>query len=215
MTDTNPQQSSTDQPIGILLPRVMRDIGAVEKRMRNEGQHFNFRGVDDTMNAAHKALTAHNVIVVPEVLDIQSAPVTTKSGNTAHRVQLLVKYRFTGPQLDSIDAVVASEAIDYGDKATSKAMSMALKYALFQTLMIPTEDTDPDAESYEVANGRISHDEHAEIIQHFSLITDDDARTAAKLEFVNLFGQPLDMEASGMGAFRDWAGKEEKETASG
>ena len=43
--------------------------------------------------------------------------------------------------------------MDTGDKATNKAMSIALKYAAFQIFMIPTEETtiDPDAESHEVA----------------------------------------------------------------
>lgn len=42
--------------------------------------------------------------------------------------------------------------MDSGDKATNKAMSVALKYACFQVLMIPTEEMlDPDSETHEVA----------------------------------------------------------------
>ena len=41
--------------------------------------------------------------------------------------------------------------MDSGDKGMNKAMSIALKYALFQLFTIPTkEDKDPDATSYEI-----------------------------------------------------------------
>ena len=40
--------------------------------------------------------------------------------------------------------------MDSGDKATNKAMSIAMKYAMFQLFMIPTEAVDPDGECHEV-----------------------------------------------------------------
>ena len=40
--------------------------------------------------------------------------------------------------------------MDSGDKATNKAMSIAMKYAMFQLFMIPTEAVDPDSECHEV-----------------------------------------------------------------
>ena len=45
------------------------------------------------------------------------------------------------------------EAMDSGDKATNKAMSIALKYAAFISFFIPTEITiiDADGESHQVA----------------------------------------------------------------
>ena len=45
------------------------------------------------------------------------------------------------------------EGMDAGDKASNKAMAVALKYALFQTFCIPTEemaDDDPDRQVHEV-----------------------------------------------------------------
>ena len=40
--------------------------------------------------------------------------------------------------------------MDSGDKATNKAMAIAMKYALFQVFCIPTEEMkDPDAETPE------------------------------------------------------------------
>jgi hypothetical protein len=43
--------------------------------------------------------------------------------------------------------------MDSGDKASNKAMSVALKYACFQLFMIPTEEmVDPAAETHEVTS---------------------------------------------------------------
>jgi hypothetical protein len=50
----------------------------------------------------------------------------------------------------NVSTTVIGEAMDSGDKATNKAMSIALKYALLQALLIPTEDEkDPDLKTLE------------------------------------------------------------------
>ena len=49
---------------------------------------------------------------------------------------------------------VAAEAWDSGDKAAPKAMSVAFRTALLQALALPTDDPDPDSQSYERDNDR-------------------------------------------------------------
>jgi hypothetical protein len=39
--------------------------------------------------------------------------------------------------------------MDSGDKAFNKAMSVGMKYAMFQTFLIPTMNVDPDSETHE------------------------------------------------------------------
>jgi len=51
------------------------------------------------------------------------------------------------------------EAMDYGDKGASKTLSIALKYALVNMFLIPTEEMakdDPDATTHEVAKSPAS-----------------------------------------------------------
>lgn len=135
------------------LQRVMLDLRAVGKDSTNEQQRFKFRGIDAVMNAAHPLFAEHGVLCVPMVLERLSESRETKSGGTMNVVHLLVRYRFYGPSGDFIDAEVWGEAQDSADKATNKALSAAFKYALFQTLCIPTEDQ-PDADSTTVEAGR-------------------------------------------------------------
>lgn len=40
---------------------VMRDLGAVTKDKRNQQQGFNYRGVDDVMNALNPQMVKHNL----------------------------------------------------------------------------------------------------------------------------------------------------------
>ena len=124
------------------LAAVMRSIGGVSKSDWHEHQKFNFRGIDALHNAVYGPLCEHGVFVTPEVLDAHYADVQTSQGKAARQATLRVRYTFHGPAGDSLSVVAQGEAMDSADKATSKALAMAFKYALLQTFVIPTEDQD-------------------------------------------------------------------------
>ncbi len=134
------------------LAGAMADVEAVAKDSYNSAQGFKFRGIDAVMNAVHGPLTKHGVIVVPVVLDVANEDRATKAGGVARLVQLTIRYDFYAPDGSTVSAVVVGEAADSGDKAASKALAMAYKYALFQVLCIPTGD-DPDGQSHEFKGG--------------------------------------------------------------
>lgn len=70
----------------------------------------------------------------------------TNGGSKVLYEVLKVKYTFYAEDGTSVSAVVVGEAMDSGDKVSNKCMSVAYKYACFQVLSIPTEETtaDPD-----------------------------------------------------------------------
>lgn len=136
------------------LNNVMRDVQAVRKGERNTmpGGGFMFRGVDAVTNAVGPALREHGVIVVPEVLDAEYSTVHVGQKQTVmSRVVLRVKFTWWGPEGDSIASVVQAESMDSGDKATAKAHSVAFRTAMLQTLCLPTDEKDPDVDTYERA----------------------------------------------------------------
>jgi hypothetical protein len=62
--------------------------------------------------------------------------------------RLKIKFTFYADDGSNVESVVIGEAMDTGDKASNKALSIGLKYALLQVFCIPTEDDkDPDAVS--------------------------------------------------------------------
>ena len=131
------------------LSLVMADIGAVAKSGVNQQQKFYFRGVDAVVNAASPAFRRRGVVVIPTLLEKSRTSSQTKSGSTLNVVEVTVKYTFHGPAGDTVSAAVAAEAFDSGDKATAKAMSVAFRTALLQTLALPTDEADPDADVYD------------------------------------------------------------------
>src|SRR6185369_11555798 len=99
--------------------------------------------------AVAPALREYGVIVTPHETKVTYEPLVTTRGANMMCSRVLVTYRFTGPGGDFMEAQVAGEAFDAGDKGTAKAMSVAFRTALLQALALPTDDTDPDATSYE------------------------------------------------------------------
>jgi len=140
----------TDRPsIFEALAAVMVDIKHVGKDGWNDHQKFNFRGIDAVVNAVGPALRAHGVIVVPVLVSVSYETVTTTQNKAQTACRVVVSYRFHGPAGDSIETTVAGEAWDSGDKATPKAMSVAFRTALLQSLALPTDEPDPDASTFE------------------------------------------------------------------
>lgn len=132
------------------LSAVMEAVGGVSKTGRNQAQGFNFRGIDAVVNAVSPALRKEGVVVVPRLLDSQYDTVTVGAKQTQMgHARVMVEYAFYASDGSTISATVAAEAMDSGDKATAKAMSVAFRTALLQALCLPTDERDPDEDSYE------------------------------------------------------------------
>lgn len=135
---------------------VMKDVGAIGKDQKNTQQGFKFRGIDQFVNALYPALTKHGVFMSPratsfthELKDVVRG--SGKAGVDKH-VSILMEYDFYAEDGSKVTiGPVPAEGLDSGDKATNKALSAALKYALIQTFSIPTEDmAEADFESPEI-----------------------------------------------------------------
>jgi hypothetical protein len=147
--------TSTNTPtIYQALAQVMRNVSAIAKLGRNTAQGFAFRGIDQVYDALHGPLAEAGVFIVPEIMSIERSEVATRNGGTMSHVVVTIKYHFIGPAGDEVVAVVAGEAADSGDKAISKAMSMAFKYAAFQVFSIPLGEKDADEQTHEFTGPR-------------------------------------------------------------
>ena len=140
------------------LVQISNDAGFVAKTGKNASQGFNFRGIDAVVNAISPGLRASGVIVYPTVLDYQYEQIAVGQNKAlVGHVRLEVRFTFTDG-IDSISAVVAGEAMDSGDKATAKAMSVAFRTALLQVFTLPTDERDPDEDSFvRASSSRANH----------------------------------------------------------
>jgi len=139
-----------------VIVAVMQEVSSVAKKDKNQSQGFSFRGIDAVMNAVGPAFRKAGGFVSPGVLSIDNTAVPSASGKAPHVVRLTVKYSVYGSEGEPISGVVAAEAFDSGDKATAKAMSVAYRTFLLQLLCLPTDEPDPDHDSYEI--GKIAVD---------------------------------------------------------
>ena len=142
----------TDQPnIYAVMSAAMEEVQAVRKEGFNDSQRYNFRGVDQVVNAVGPIFRKHHIIPVPHHCVANYRDVLTSTGKPNREVTVTATYRFYGPAGDFIETLVPGESMDSGDKGTAKAMSVAYRIVLLQLLCIPTDERDPDQDAYERA----------------------------------------------------------------
>lgn len=143
--------------------KVYTAIAAVAKAMSHDGigkgrkntqQGYNFRGIDDVLNALSSALTEAGLVILPRVTSRECAERTSAKGGALFYVTVHVDFDLVAVEDGSKHTVTTyGEAMDSADKATNKAMSAAYKYLALLTFCIPTEATpenDADFSTHEV-----------------------------------------------------------------
>lgn len=126
---------------------IMAEIGGVEKSRKNQGQGYQYRGIADLYLATQPLMAKHRVHIAPyRIIDDSWAERPTKNGGTMACVRMRVQYRVFHEDGSFVEMETTGEAMDSGDKATNKAMSSAMKYALIQLFAIPEEDPEIDTE---------------------------------------------------------------------
>ena len=156
-----------------LIGQAMKKVGAIGKNSFNEQQKYKFRGIDAVYNALNPVMSELGLFICPEILDHRREERETENvynGQVKKSVLkysiLTIRYTIYAPDGSNLSCTVVGEGMDSGDKASNKAMSVALKYAMFQLLMIPTEEMiDPDTESHEVTSGAITPEKPKQVKQ--------------------------------------------------
>lgn len=135
------------------IVNIMRDLDAIGKTKKNAAQGWSFRGIDDMYNALHPLFAKHGVFVAPSAVSREHT-VREQSGK-APQLYVVLGMEYTLYAADGSCVTIGpiySEGLDTSDKATNKALSMAQKYMLIQTFLVPTEDLeDGDAADERIA----------------------------------------------------------------
>lgn len=145
---------------------VMDDVGAVGKNRTNEQQKYNFRGIEDVMNALSPAFIKNKIFCVPCVKKKEREErKTSKGGNIIYTVVEVEYTFFSSEDGSSIKVIIFGEGMDSGDKSMNKALSAAFKYACFQLFCIPTEELhDSEEDHYEVKDRVITKEERDKLV---------------------------------------------------
>lgn len=133
---------------------ALAEQGISKERKQGSQVTYAFRGIDDIYNALAPQLVKHKLLILPRYTERTSVERTSKNGGALFYITVRGDFDFVSTEDGSVHTVTTyGEAMDSGDKATNKAMSIAFKYAAFQAFCIPTEETaiDADAEMHQVA----------------------------------------------------------------
>lgn len=125
------------------LMNLITELGKDKTADKKMGGYA-FRSIDSAMTAVGHAQRQIGVMFQPrEILDqkVERYETVSKDGYRQNWTHVWTRQRYAfvslvdGSEMDAIE--MDGEARDNGDKSTSKADSMRLKYALLQSLMIP------------------------------------------------------------------------------
>jgi|SRR5580704_5898703 hypothetical protein len=129
------------------LAEIVDEIDNVDKRGTNTFQNYKFVKAADVAWLVRKALSARNIYMVADVIEIRNYEIPAKEG---HMQAVDVKMEFSFHDGDSICPPIVLHSYgtgtDKGDKAVYKAMTGALKYGLRHAFLIPDE-SDPEADT--------------------------------------------------------------------
>ncbi len=137
-----------DASVHVRWNAVLAALPAIGKDSVNKQQGFNYRSVDTVLDYVKPLFARLGIHVIPEKQSAFYDERQVKSGATMYVCKLTVDWRIYGVSGDSFTAQTVGEGTDMGDKATSKAQTMAFKYLLWPALAIASNE-DPDGETPE------------------------------------------------------------------
>ena len=144
------------------ITAVAAELGrsGLAKSQTNAPEQYRFRGIDDLYDRLSPALAAHRLCILPRVLEREASERTSLDGSLLISVSVKVAYDLVSAEDGSVHVIEAyGEALDGGDKATSKAVTAAFKYALFQAFCIPvTGSEDADSSTYRLKRTNVAEE---------------------------------------------------------
>lgn len=139
--------TGTNRAIVGQMASLRNEVGAIGKNQKNAHQGWKYRGIDDVLNVIGAALDRAEIVLTCDHKLLAFEP---NEGGKGFSAAVEVIGTFTSTKDGScITQKYLGQGTDPGDKAISKATSMAFKYLLLQGLQIPLLGAcdDPDAES--------------------------------------------------------------------
>lgn len=141
-----------DVPVHIAWLRVRRDISFIGKGdayVENGKKKYDFRGYERTVAAFGPITLKHGVSVIPHRVSPSHRDAKSGKGTPMREATTLVTWRVYGPRGDFFEMESEGESLDYADKGTAKAQTIAQRVVLLVGGLIPTGAPDSDESNIE------------------------------------------------------------------
>jgi hypothetical protein len=143
---------------------VLAVVEHVPKNGWNDFHKYKYATEADITSSVRAEMARQGLMLIPSVEKVEWTSIPRKDGSD-RLATLTVKFTLTDGN-ESFAFTVLGEGADRSDKATYKAMTGALKYALLKLFLIPTGD-DPEKDDDEKpaprTNGKASADAAAKV----------------------------------------------------
>jgi hypothetical protein len=116
----------------------------IAKSQRNAQQGFSYRGIEAAMNELNPLLVANGITVAARYSDLDVSDRVNSKGTSLRFAILKGCFTFSVDEDSHVVFECYGEAMDSGDKAVTKAQSVAFRTALFQIFVVPTVAIDPE-----------------------------------------------------------------------
>jgi hypothetical protein len=150
------------------LAKITGEIGVIAKDGNNQQQKYKYIEYETIAGKFRELFSKYGVVLIPSMVEQERSAITTSRGSSG--VSTVCHFEFTVVNADKPDDrfVVKwqGEAVDYGDKATNKAATAAVKYYLMRQFNISSKgDEDPDSQTPEVGQKQNSKPAMASVRQ--------------------------------------------------
>jgi hypothetical protein len=153
------------------------------------GATVNYRGIEAAMNEMSVILIKCGISVTPSYSELVMFERAKGEGKATRFATIKGAFTFTAAEDgSSVKCEAYGEAMDSGDKAVTKAQSVAFRTALFQQFVVPTMAMDPEEDGDDEYDWR---EECAEKVANAQ--TEADLKAVSK-ECVPLFNKAHDRE---------------------
>lgn len=135
------------------LAKITGEIGVIAKDGNNQQQKYKYIEYETIAGKFRELFSKYGVVLIPSMVEQERSAITTSRGSSG--LSTVCHFEFTVVNADKPDdrfmVKWQGEAADYGDKATNKAATAAVKYYLMRQFNISSKgDEDPDSQTPEV-----------------------------------------------------------------
>jgi len=132
------------------LTKVMQEVKNPKKTGENTFQKYRYVPAAELENDVRPLLAKHGItlfVTQEEPIIKEVMGVDKRTGEEKHGTHVFypTHYTFCHVSGEERSGIIYGEAIDWGDKATNKSITQAVKYILMANLLLGGEDAEADA----------------------------------------------------------------------
>ncbi len=150
---TAPAQRSLQNGYEVLkaintIRKSILSMGSIQKTRENETMHYMYASFEDFNNAISPLLAEHDLLFFGSIESSSVSEYLTKKKDITFKAVVHVRYTWFSVKDGSFfESIVVGEANDSTDKASQKALTIALKSLFRQTFSIEASDDQLQAEN--------------------------------------------------------------------